>query len=137
MNTPLVAHLRVKCTGARAQAAQRFTCIHLQGPHCTGKMEEKKSLSGKTGILEILSKQGILFAEIVNSLIQKVKDIAIFAVYNSYFFLKSWICLPSQFCVRNSHSSHKLAQGKFAVGQEKHREFEKYNLSGDPAPAWY
>ena len=32
--------------------------------------------------------------------------------------------LPSQFCVCNSQKSRKLAQGKFAVRQEKHREYE-------------
>ena len=53
----------------------------------------------------------------------------------------SWICLPSQFGVCNSHKSCKLAQAKFSVWhgkkkQGKHREFEKCNLSGyrDPTP---
>ena len=61
-----------------------------------------------------------MFAQVVNSLMSKVKDIAIFAAKIS----RSWIGLPSQFCVCNSHKLWKLAQGKFAVGQGKHREFE-------------
>ena len=40
-------------------------------------------------------------------------------------FFKSWIC---QFCVYNSHKTHKSAQGKYLVGpekkQEKHRKVE-------------
>ena len=67
--------------------------------------------------------QGIWFAQVVSSLILKVKDISIFAATIPNFF-KSWICLPSQFGVCNSHKSCKLAQGKFAVRQGKHREFE-------------
>ena len=54
-----------------------------QGTHCrgkTGKMEGKKSLSGKT--------QGIWFAQLVNSLILKVKDILVFASKISKFCLK-------------------------------------------------
>ena len=43
-----------------------------------------------------------------------------------HFFSRSWISLPSQFCVCNTHKLCKLAQGKFAVGQGK------YNLSGYP-----
>ena len=38
---------------------------------------------------------------------------------NFNFPPRSWI---SQFCVCNSHKLWKLAQRKFAVGQEKHRE---------------
>ena len=38
------------------------------------------------------------------------------------FFSRSWIGLPSQFCVCNTHKLCKLAQGKFAVGQGNHRE---------------
>ena len=48
-------------------------------------------------------------------------------------FSRSWTGLLSQFCICNSHKLCKLAQGRFAVGQGKHREFEKYNLSGYPA----
>ena len=42
------------------------------------------------------------------------------------FFKKCprWTSQPEQFCVSNSHKSRKLAQGKCAVGQGKHLEFE-------------
>ena len=60
--------------------------------------------------------QGILFAQVV-----KVKDIAIVGA-NKSIFSRSWIGLPSQFCVCNTHKLCKLAQGKFAVEQGKHRE---------------
>ena len=66
--------------------------------------------------------QGIWFAQVVNSLLLKVKDISIFAAKISNFFCLSWMSLPSQFCVCDSHKSCKLAQGKFAVGQGKNRE---------------
>ena len=75
--------------------------------------------------------QGILFAQVVNSLILKVKDIAIFAAKIS-IFSRSWIGL---FCLCNSHKLYKLAQ--FAVGQGKHSEFEKFNLSGYPDTCIY
>ena len=86
---------------------------------------EKKKLSGKTqGIwkfcLNTGKTQGILLAQVVNVLILKVKDIAIVAAKKS-FFPRSWIGLPSQFCVCNTHKLCELAQGKFAVGQGKHR----------------
>ena len=67
--------------------------------------------------------QGILFAQVENFLILQVKDIVIFAAKIS-IFSRSWIGLPSQFCVCNSHKLCKLAQGRFVVGQGKHREFE-------------
>ena len=38
------------------------------------------------------------------------------------FFSRCWISLPSQFCVCNTHKLCKLAEGKFAVGQGKHRK---------------
>ena len=64
--------------------------------------------------------QRIWFAQVVSSLIQKVKDIAIFATKIPNCF-RSWIC---QFCVCYSQKSRKLVQGKFAVGQGKHRDFK-------------
>ena len=66
--------------------------------------------------------QGILLAQVVNALILKVKDIAIFAAKKKCFFSRGWIGLPSQFCICNSYKLGKLSQGKFAVGQGKHRE---------------
>ena len=62
-----------------------------------------------------------MFAQVVNSLMPKVKVIAIFAAKIS-IFSRSWIGLPSQFNVCNSYKLWKLAQGKFEVGQGKHRE---------------
>ena len=99
-----------------------------------GKWQKKIPVRENTGNLKILSKhrentgnfvktQGISLAQVVNVLILKVKDIAIIAA-NKSFFSRSWICLPSQFCVCNSHKLCNLAQGKFAVGQGKHREIE-------------
>ena len=73
--------------------------------------------------------QGIWFAQVLNYLILKVKDFSMFAAKISNFFL-SWISRPSQFCVSKNNKSRKLAQGKSVVGQGKHREIEKCNLSG-------
>ena len=65
----------------------------------------------------------MLLAQVVDVLILKVKDIAIVSAKKS-IFSRSWIGLPSQFCVCNTHKLCKLAQGRFAVRQGKHREFE-------------
>ena len=67
-----------------------LTWTVLQGTHGTvktgktGKMAKKNSLSGKTqGIWKFCQNtgktQGILFAQVVNSLILKVKETVIFA----------------------------------------------------------
>ena len=60
--------------------------LPMQGTHGTGKtgkMTKKKSLSGKSqGIWKISKKEGICFAQVVNSL---VKDISIFAAEISKF----------------------------------------------------
>ena len=88
-----------------------------------GKWPKKNPCQGKHREFGNLAKtQGIWFAQVVNFLILKVKDILIFAVKISNFFW-SWISLPSrQFCVCNSQKSCKLAQGKFAIGQGKNNE---------------
>ena len=87
----------------------------------TGKMAKKIPCQGKHRESGNFAKtQGIWFAQVVNSLILKVKDVLIFAAK----FQRSWI---RQFCVCNSHKSRKsckLAQGKFTVRQGKHREFQ-------------
>ena len=88
----------------------------------------KKSCQGKHKEFgNFVKTQGFFFktqgAQVVNALILKVKDIAIFAGGKS-IFSRSWIGLPSQFCVCYSHKLRKLAQAKFAVGQGEHREFE-------------
>ena len=64
--------------------------IAMQGTHGTGKtgkMARKIPCQGKRREFGNFSKtQGILFAQIVNSLTPKVKDIAIFAAKISIFF---------------------------------------------------
>ena len=61
----------------------------MSGTHTTGKtgkMEKKKSRSGKTQEFGNFSKtQGIWFAQVVISLILKVKDISVFAAKISIF----------------------------------------------------
>ena len=90
-----------------------------------GKWPQKKSLSGKThGICKFCQTQGFFFAQVVNSLILKAKDIFVFAAKNFQILSKLDKSAKSILCVCNSHKSHKLAQGKFAVRQGKHREFE-------------
>ena len=68
-----------------------------------------------------------MFAQVEKFLVQKVKDIMIFAAKLGVFF-KDSICLPIPFCVCHSHKSRKLAEGKFAVRkgkkQGRHREFK-------------
>ena len=94
--------------------------LYRHGPHCTektGKMAPKNPSQGKYREFGNFAKtKGILFTQVVNSLILKVNDIAIFAVSISNLKKdKGWICLPNQFCVCNSYKSRKLAQGKFSV----------------------
>ena len=45
-----------------------------------------------------------------------------FNICRNKFPISSWISLLSQFCVCYSHKSHKLAPGKFAMGQGINRE---------------
>ena len=85
-----------------------------------GILSKHREFCQNTG--NFVKTQGILLAQVVNALILKVKDIAVFAAKKNHFFPRSWIGLPSQFCVCNSHNLWKLAQGKFAVGQGKNRE---------------
>ena len=66
----------------------------------------------------------MLFAQVVNSLMPKVKDIAIFAAKISVFSQKLDRSTKSVLCMYSSHNLWKLAQGNFAVKQGKHREFE-------------
>ena len=84
-------------------------------------MAEKIACQGKHREFGNFAKtQGIWYAQVVISLILKVKDVLIFAAKIS-IFRRSWI---RQFCVCNRHKSRKLAQGKLTVRQGKHREFE-------------
>ena len=92
-----------------------------QGTHGTGKtgkMAKKNPCQGKRREFgHFVKTQGILLAQVVNVLILKVKDIAIVAAN----FSRSWIGLPSQFCVCNTHKICKLAQGNLRL-DGKHRE---------------
>ena len=86
-------------------------------------MDQKNPCQGKRREFGNFAKtQGILFAQVVNSLILKVEDIAIFAAKKS-IFSRSWIGLPTQFCVCNSHKSRKLAQENLRMDREN-TEFE-------------
>ena len=61
------------------------------GTHCTGKTRKmffKKSVRENREFGNFAKTQGIWFAQVVNSLILKVKDISIFASEISNFFLK-------------------------------------------------
>ena len=80
----------------------------VQGPHCTGKpgkMAYKNSLSQKSNRFGIVVKtmdcvcSGCKFPDSQGK--------------------RSWIRLPSQFCVCNKDNSCKLTQGKFAVRHGK------------------
>ena len=97
-----------------------------QGTHCkgkTGEMAKQNLCQGKHREFGNVAKtQGIWFAQVVNSLIIKVKGVSIIAVKIPKIIFLGWISLPSQFCVCHSHKSCKLAQGKFAVRQVIHRE---------------
>ena len=68
-----------------------------QGTHCTGKtgkMDQKNPCRGKHKEFGNFAKtQGIWFAQVVNSLIQQVKDIAIFAMQIFQFSLEAgYVC---------------------------------------------
>ena len=52
-----------------------------------------------TGNIDILPEHRdfrILYAQVIKSLILKIKNSVLFAM--SYFFVRIWICPPSQFC---------------------------------------
>ena len=76
---------------------------HSQTEINTGYPLHRKNARENIGNLEILPKQresqGIWFAQVVNSLILKVKDIFIFASKIKRKKMLSLISLPSQFCV--------------------------------------
>ena len=112
---------------------QYTTYLPVQGTHCTGitgKTVKKKSPRENTGILEILPKHrkdtGNLVCSSCKFPDSKGKRYFDICSENSQIAFLSWICLPSQFGVCNSHKSRKLAQGKFAVRQRKNRENRKF-----------
>ena len=84
-------------------------------PTAQGKQGKwtKNSMSGKTqGIWKFCQNAGNLVCSSCKFADSKGKG-----SFDIFFRL------PSQVCVCNSHKSRKLAQGKFAVRQGKHREF--------------
>ena len=76
----------------------------IQGTHCTektGKVTKKNPCQGKRRELEFLAKtQGIWFAQVVNSMIPKVKDISKFAAKISIIFLKLDRSAASVLCMK-------------------------------------
>ena len=96
---------------------------------CTGKMAKNNPCQGKHREFgNFARKQGILFAQVLNSLILKVKDISILAVKISKFLLKlksaaSVLC--HKWC-KSAQGKFAIRQGIFAIGQG----IWKYNLSG-------
>ena len=64
-----------------------------------------------------------MYAQVVNFVILKVKDIAIFAAKMS-ILLRSWICLPSQLIVRNHVNWHRENLQSDGKKTRKYREFE-------------
>ena len=84
-------------------------------PNARGKWAQT-FVSGNLGILR---KHGIFCAQIGNSLILKIRDIAISLIQNRdiAIFAAQFNFDPSLFCICNSHKSLILAQGRFVVGQ--------------------
>ena len=97
-----------------------------QSTHCTGKtgkMAKKKSCNGKhrefgNVVKTNVKTQGILFAQVINSLILKDSKEYCDICRNFFLFFQKPDYLASQ-CV---YESRKLTQGKFAVGQGINRE---------------
>ena len=84
-----------------------------------GKWPKKVPVRENTGNLKILPKHREFY--LLKLLISDAKGKGYCDICRRYFhfFSRSWIGLPSQFCVCNSHKLWKLAQGKFVVGQGK------------------
>ena len=101
----------------------------LQGTHgtgITGKMANKIPCQGKHREFRNFAKTQGKHREFVCSSCKfadfKGKRYCDICSENFHFFPRSWIGLPSQFCLCIWHKLCKLAQGKFAIRQEKHRE---------------
>ena len=99
--------------------------IIYQGTHGTGKTEKivkKNPCQGKHREFgNFANHREFVFS---SCKFPDSKDKGYICRGNFQFFPRSWIGLPTQFYVCNSHNLCKLAQGKFGVGQGKHREFE-------------
>ena len=93
----------------------------FQGTHCTGKTRKMTPKNPVREFANFAKTRGIWFAQVVNSLILKLKDVSDICCKNFQLIFKAG--LPSKFCVCNSHKSLKLSQGKFVVGQGKDMKF--------------
>ena len=92
---------------------------------CQGKHREFENFVKTQGILsKHREKTGNFVSSSCKCSDSKSKGYCDSCCKKIHFFPRSWIGLPSQFCVCNTHKLCKLAQGKLAVGQGKHREFE-------------
>ena len=82
----------------------KFAAFSLVSDH-QGKFLYKFKQVVNTGFGNLAKTQGILFTQVLNSLILKVKDISIFLKKNCLLSIcrencsRSWIGLSSQFCV--------------------------------------
>ena len=95
----------------------------VQGPHCTLRRENRgKDPGEKTKKCPV--------KENTNSLILKIKDIAIFAMKFPNLFLRS-VC--QVIFAYETSSNHWNWHRENLQSDGKHMEFEKYNLCGDPA----
>ena len=128
---------KFSCTKISTFTVGIFNMWHGRVPTAQGKQGKwPKKTQGIWKFCQNTGKtQGIWFAQVVNSLTLKVKDISIFTAKISKFFSRR-ISLPSQFCVWNSSKSCKLAEAKFVFAERKHREFENLvwvgTLHGNP-----
>ena len=95
--------VNIKGMGPNGHNSMVALIVPHQGTPCTGKMGGGGNpCQGKhRGFGNFAKTQGIWFAQVVNSLILKVKDISIFAAISLYI---CWISLLSQCCVCNSHT---------------------------------
>ena len=106
----------MRCIKRVVQSHNRGMVPTAQGKQ--GKLPQKSPCLGKHREFGNFAKtQGILFAQVVDFLFLKVKDILIFATKISTFFLKLGMSAKSVLLC-NSQKSRKLAQGKFALSQE-------------------
>ena len=114
-------------------------CLHSV-PNAQGKLKfppppppppkKKKTVMKKAGNLEICINTENFVCSSCKFLDSKSKEYCGICRGNFILFFRSWIHLPSRFCVCNGHKSRKLAQGNFAVGQGK-QGILKYNFSVD------
>ena len=117
--------VQMKCASSKSTPYTFFRVPTSQGKH--GKRPEKFDVMKNTeNILEILpkhrGKSGNLVCSSCKFPDSKGKRYFDICREHFHFFPRSWIGLPSQFCVCNSYKLCKLAHGKYAVGQGINRE---------------